>query len=201
MLELGLAERPFGRFEPAGGPTVRILGLGHRRLQPVTSLLGLGQALPELVVLPFEQRSSAPGGRQPYGELVQRTPVPIEGVVERPELSPGHGDRLVCTPQLRFVPPCPEMGLELCRHLLLGPDQSLSLRSECRDFELGGLELLREPSTLGLEGRDHVGIGSRIERLGEGSLALSEDAAQAAGPLDHSFGPTEGGCQVRLALG
>ena len=55
-----------------------------------------------------------------------------------------------------------------------------------------GRELLGQTGTLGLEGGDHVGVGGRVERLGERPLALPEHAGQTAGPLDHPLGPAEG---------
>ena len=200
VLQFGLPERPFGRLEPAGGPTVGRLGLGHRRLQLMARLFRLGQALPELVVLAFEHCGTPFGRSQAYRELVQRTSVPFQGVLERTELPPGHGDRLVGTPELSAVPPRLQVGFELRRHLLLDPDERLLLRSQRRLLHLGGLQLLRQPGALGFEGGNHVGVGCSIEGLDEGPLTLAEHTGQAPGPLDHALGPTQRGGQVGLAL-
>ena len=201
VLQFGLAEGPLGRFEPGGGPPVGGLGLGHRGLQLMAGLLRLGQPLPQLVVLPLEDGGPALGRGQPDGQLIRRAPVALQRVLEGSELAAGHGDRLVGAAELGSVPPRLQVGFELAGHLLLDGDEGRLLRGQRRRLGLGGLQLLGQPGALGLEGRDHVGVGRGVEGLGQGALPLPEHPGQAAGPLDHPLGPSEGGGQVGLALG
>ncbi len=124
-LLFGLAQGLLGHFQPPGGAGVGRLGLGHRRLQLMARLLGLGQALAQLVVLAFEERGAALGGGQPGPQLVEGPPIPLEGMVEGGDLAPGHGDRLFGLSELGPVPPCLEMDLELGGGRPLGGDDRL----------------------------------------------------------------------------
>ena len=201
MLQFGLTECPLGRFESGGGPPVGGLGLGHHGLQLVAGLLRLGQPLPQLVVLALQDRGPALGGGQPDRQLVRRPPVAFESVLEGSELAPGHGDRLVGPAELGSVPPGLEVGFELPRHLLLDRDQRRLFGGQRRGLDFGSLQLLGQPGPLGLEGRDHIGVGGGVEGLGQRTLPLTEHAGQPAGPFDHPLGPSEGGGQIGLALG
>ena len=78
------------------------------------------------------------------------------------------------------------------RRLARGPGRGL--------LAVGG-RAPRPAGALGLEGGDHVGVGRSVEGLGQRAQALAQHAGEAAGPLDHALGPTEGGGQVGLALG
>ena len=66
-----LTEHLFGRLQPPDGQRVGRLCFGDRRLQPMAGLLGVGQALAQLVVLVLEYRHPAFGGDQALAELVQ----------------------------------------------------------------------------------------------------------------------------------
>ena len=123
-------------------------------------------------------------------------------MLERAELPPGHGDRLLGLPELGAVAPGRQVGLELGRHLLDSAASSPSCSgARSAASRLGGRQLLGQPGPLGLEGGDHVGVGGGVEGLGQGALPLPQHPGQAAGPLDHPLGPAEGGGQVGLALG
>jgi hypothetical protein len=89
QLLFGLAKRLLGGLQVTGGLDVGRLGLGHGRLQPVTSLLGLGLALRQLVLLAFEETRPPFGVGRPGPHLVERPPVPVEGVLEGGQTGPG----------------------------------------------------------------------------------------------------------------
>ena len=201
LLLLGLTQRLLGHLQPVDGIPVGRLGLGHRGLEPVAALLGLGEPFPELVLLALEQRRASFGRGQARVELVEGAPVALEGMLERGELSTGHRDRLLGASALAAVPPGCQMGLELTGDSGRGRVEDVVLRRERLCLPLGGRELLDQMSALGLEGGDHVGVGRSIERPGEGALPLPDHAGQPAGTLDHPLGPPEGGREVGLALG
>ena len=90
VLLLRLAEGLLGHLEAAAGGHLGGLGLGPRRLEAVTALLGLGQALAQLVVLALQDRGATLGGALPGHQLVEGTAVALQGVLEGRELAPGH---------------------------------------------------------------------------------------------------------------
>ena len=200
QLLLGLTEGLLRRLEAPGRPAVGRLGLGHGRLQLVTGLLGLGQPFAQLVVLALQETRPPLGGGQARPQLVERPPVTVEGVLEGRQLALGHHDRFAGLPQERTVPPGLEMGLELRGGGRLQAQDPLLVRGEGRGLGRRRLQLLAQPRPFGLEGGDHVGVGRRVERLGQRPLTLAEHTREAAGPLDQALGPTQGRGQVRLAL-
>ena len=56
-----MPEGLFGRLQPADGLAVGGLGVRHHGLQRVTGLLGLGQALAQLVVLALHDQEPGVG--------------------------------------------------------------------------------------------------------------------------------------------
>ncbi len=60
-----------------------------------------------------------------------------------------------------------------------------------RRFGLGRRQLRRQASRLGLEGRDHVDVGRRVEGGFDAAPSFAQHAREAAGALDQSLHPAE----------
>ena len=181
-LLFGLAQCLFGHIEPPGGPGVGRLGFGHGGLQLMAGLLGLGQALAQLVVLALEQAGPTLGGGQTGGELVEGAPVTLEGVLQRMELTLGDGDRLFGPAEFSPVAPGTQVALEFGAGRRLGLHQFGLLGSQRLGRLPGLLQLLGQTGTLGLERRDHVGVSRGVQGLGQRPLAFPQHAGQAPVP-------------------
>jgi hypothetical protein len=201
VLLLGLAEGLLGRLEASGRGHQCRLGLGPCRLELMATLLGLGQALAELVVLALEQ-GGPPLGRPLAGdELVQGPPVALQRVLERGQLPPCDGDGLLGLAELAPVPPGRQVRLELGGGGRLGGGQPDLLGHQRVGLLPGRGQLLAQPGALGLQRRDDIGVGGGVERLGQRALAFPQHPGQAAGTLHHALGAPERGGQIRLPLG
>lgn len=143
------------------------LRLGHDGLEVMAGLLGLGQALVQLVILAFEQPGPSLRRAHAGRELRQRAAVTLEGVLQRCQLPLGHSDGLLGPAELGPVPPRGQVGSQLGADGGLGLVDDLPLRSEGGHVGIGGLELGGQTGALRLQGRDHVGVGGGVERLGQ----------------------------------
>ena len=167
VLLLRLAECLLGHFEAAAGAHLGGLGLGTRRLEAVTALLGLGQALAQLVVLALQHRGATLGGTLPGHQLIEGTTVALQGVLEGRQLAPGHGDGLLGRPQLRPVAPGRLVGLQLGGECGLRRGQSVLFGSQVLGLLCGSRQFLAQPGPFGLEGGDDVGVGGGVEGPGQ----------------------------------
>ena len=163
VLLLGLSEGLLGHLEAAAGGHLGRLGLGARRLEAVSTLLGLGQSLAQLVVLALQYRGTAFSGALAGHQLVEGPAVTLEGVLEGRQLPPGHRDGLLGRPQLRPVAPGGLVGLQLRGECGLRGGQSILLGGEVLGLLLGRRQFLAQAGTFGLEGGDHVGVGGGVE--------------------------------------
>ena len=153
------------------------------------------------MIFTFEQSGTSFDGTLSGDELVECATVALQGVLERGELAPGHGDGFFGLPELGPIPTRRQMSVEFGGYGSLGRHQSVLFRCEIGGFLTSTLQLFGQPGPFGLQGGDHVGIGRRVQGLGQRSPAFTEHTGETSGPLHHAFGTAECGRQVGLTFG